>query len=487
MTTSQQRGRARGQALVPVLFVVFILTAFAVTVTNVSRRETRSSGAFLREAQATFIAKGAINYATAALQESTNGGTTPPQLTPPPETDANGWTQLGDGWYKLEIVDTTARVNINTATIESIAKLPGLQGTNIPACIVDWRDEDDTPTAGQSGSGSESDYYQALNPPYAAKNQPFDTIDELLLISGITPTILYGAAGTIPGGEAMLQNPSGTGRGASRQAGGGGGQGGGQQLPDEPEGPPVDTSNSPLPLAELITTYSKERNVAADGIKRVNVASADAQALQEAGFPQQIAQRIVDSREQTPIASVADLLNIAGVTRQIMQQVGDKVTVSDEEFRIGMININTATDEAMATIPGVDAAVYNAVIEARRGGMVFNGLNDLFQLTTLTRRQLQALLDHVCTKSSVYLVRVKVRLPGSQKVFAAQALVELAPPPPDETTTQQGQGQTPAQQQPQEPQGPKILQWREVPRIPGWSSWIPAPDTFGMGGAIGGR
>jgi type II secretory pathway component PulK len=470
---------------VPVLFVVFILTAFAVTVTTASRRETRSSGAFLKDTQAYFIAKGAVNYAAAALQEGTNGGTVPPQLSAPPETDANGWTQLGDGWYKIELLDTTSRVNINTATLDSISHLPGLLNTNIPACIVDWRDEDDTPTAGQAGTGAESDYYQALNPPYSAKNQPFDTVEELLLVSGLTPSILYGAPGADPDTSGIQQNPASP-AGVSRQGGGqgGGGQGGGgggQGQPEDPAGPPVDTSGSIIPLSELVTTYSKELNVDAEGVKRVNVASANEEALQTAGFPPQIAQRIVETRQQTPIASVADLLNIPGVTRQIMQQVGDKLTVTDEQFRTGVININSASDEAMATIPGVDATVYNAVIEARRGGMVFNGLNDLFQLTSLNRRQLQALVDHVCTKSSAYLVRVKVRMPGSRRVYAAQALVELSPPP-DPAAEQSGQ------QAPQtEPQGPKILQWREVPRTPGWSSWAPAPDLFGTGGAIGAR
>ena len=476
-----KRRTCRGQALVPVLFVVFILTAFAVTVTTSSRRETRSSGAFLRETQANFIARGAIRYAAAALQEGTGGGTTPPQLSIPPETDSNGWTQLGDGWYKLEVIDTTSRVNINTATIQSLAKLPGLLNTNIPACIIDWRDEDDTPTAGQNGTGAESDFYQSQNPPYSVKNQPFDTIDELLLVSGINPAILYGSPGSQTGSGGVLESPL-TAPGTTRQT-----PGGGQNPPqEEPEGPPVDTSASPIPLAELITTYSKELNVDFEGAKRVNISSADAQALQGAGFPQQIAQRIVEARQQTPFTSVADLLNVQGVTRQIMQQVGDKVTITDEQFRNGVLNINSASDEAMATIPGVDATVYNAVIEARRGGMVFNGLNDLFQLTSLNRRQLQALLDHVCTKSSVYLVRVKVRMPGSRRVLASQALIELAPPPPDETQAQPGQ--TPPSQPAQQPaQGPVILQWREVSRTPGWSSWAPAPDYFGMGGAIGGR
>jgi len=36
------------------------------------------------------------------------------------------------------------------------------------------------------------DYYETLNPPYKAKNAAIDTIEELLLVRGVTPTYFYG-------------------------------------------------------------------------------------------------------------------------------------------------------------------------------------------------------------------------------------------------------------------------------------------------------
>ncbi len=41
--------------------------------------------------------------------------------------------------------------------------------------------------------GAESDYYTSLPNPYKAKNAPFDTIEELLLVKGVTSEILYGS------------------------------------------------------------------------------------------------------------------------------------------------------------------------------------------------------------------------------------------------------------------------------------------------------
>ncbi len=470
----------RGQALVPVLFVVLILTALAITVTTTGRQEARAAGNALGETQQYFAARGAVLFAAANLQQATNGGTTPPSLSPPPDTDANGWTQLGDAWYKVDIIDTAARLNINTADAASLAKLPGIQNdTSIAAAIVDWRDSDDMPTAGAQGTGAESDYYQALNPPYAAKNAPFDTVDELLLVRGITPALLYGAATS-----GATDNQSGT------QAGGASGpssrsrQAGGPTPPSGPappsgsadsaQGPAVDTSQSTVPLAELITTYSRERNVASDGTPRVNVLTADQQALQRVGIPAEMARRLVQQRGSggTPITSIADLINV-GFSRALLQQVGDKITVTDAQYRDGLININKAPAEVLATIPGVDTQTYNAIIAARQNGTVFTGLNDIFQLTALNYRQFQALVDHVCTKSSIYLVRVRVRVNGSQRVYAAQALVELA--------SQAQAGNSGAATAAIEQSAARILQWREVPRTPGWSSWT-APPSYSASG-----
>ncbi|HEX8949124.1 MAG TPA: helix-hairpin-helix domain-containing protein, partial [Dissulfurispiraceae bacterium] len=43
--------------------------------------------------------------------------------------------------------------------------------------------------------GAESDYYMSLPNPYKAKNADFDTLEELLLVKGVTPELLYGSKG----------------------------------------------------------------------------------------------------------------------------------------------------------------------------------------------------------------------------------------------------------------------------------------------------
>jgi type II secretory pathway component PulK len=441
----------RAQALVPVLFVVLILTALAVTLTGTAKREARSADSYLREVQEYFIAQGAIRYAAAELQQATAGGTTPPLLTPPPDTDANGWTQLGAGWYKAEFIDTTSRVNMNMADAASLAKLPAFQeDPSLAAAVVDWRDADDQPTNLNGALGAESDYYEALNPPYSAKNAPFDTVDELLLVRGMTPEILYGIGAQTP-------NPLTGGTSAGN------------------------LMESATPLSEMLTTYSRERNVASDGTPRVNIKTASLEDLQQKlGLTRQQAQRIVNGRGQNGanLNSIADLLNTVtyGLTRSDMQRIADKITITDAPYRQGVININTAPAEVLATIPGVDQQTYNAIIQARQSGTVFTGMNDLFRLTSLNRQQLQTLVDHVCTKSSTYLVRVRVRMPGSSRVYACEALVEVSGEVQTATSTQTTTSSTtPA----------RILQWREVPHTLGWGRWNTSNPHALSGGTIG--
>jgi DNA uptake protein ComE-like DNA-binding protein len=427
----------------------------------------------------------------AELQLATNGGVTPPQLTPPEDTDAGGWSRLGDAWYKVDIIDTASRLNINTADGATLAKLPAFQSSpEIAAAIIDWRDTDNDVSALKVGNGTvvmgaESETYQTASPPYNAKNAPFDTAEELLLLKGMTPQILYGGATPTTGNQPDTVVGV-IGRSApTRQAGGQGGSGTSGL-------PAVDTSASTMPLSEMITTYSRELNVASDGTKRVNIRTANAQALQDAGLSRQTANQIIQGRGNggANLTSIADLMNIPGITRTIMQQIGDKISISDAQYRNGVVNINTAPAEVLATIPGVDQTIYNAVIQARQNGTMFTGLNDIFQLTQLNRQQLQKLVDYVCTKSSVYLLRVRVRIAGSQKVFAAQALVELTAAPAATATAGSSGTQTPASSNSTQVQTPTVLQWREVARSPGWSTWTTPPNyysTSALGGTVGNR
>ncbi|TVQ01592.1 MAG: general secretion pathway protein GspK [Planctomycetaceae bacterium] len=68
-----------------------------------------------------------------------------------------------------------------------LLSLPGMT-IDIADAILDWLDEDDEPRP----FGAELEYYSALPTPYAPKNGPIDSVEELLLVRGVTPELLFG-------------------------------------------------------------------------------------------------------------------------------------------------------------------------------------------------------------------------------------------------------------------------------------------------------
>ena len=71
---------------------------------------------------------------------------------------------------------------------DMLMRLPGMTD-DIADSILDWLDDDvDT-----REYGAESQYYGGLSPPYACANKAPQTIEELLLVKGVTPALLFGA------------------------------------------------------------------------------------------------------------------------------------------------------------------------------------------------------------------------------------------------------------------------------------------------------
>jgi len=622
--SSRPRRRHSGQALVPVIFVTSILILLAIALTTNATRDLRAASNYYDNAVRFNAAQGAMNYAATALTQTSNYAATYGNIPSNSDTDANGWMQIGDAWVKFEIMDTSGCININTATTAMLNRIPVF--TNNPdlvPAIMDWRTPGDQPSA----NGAKSEYYNALNPPYDCKSAPFDTVEELLLVKEMTPTILYGNAGGNPIYYDTTTGSSGTAsNGATRQAAAGapgstaspGGSttpGGGNNTP-RPGGTPGSTSggaqgagagdtdwtdiynSSTLPLAEYLTTLSLERNIAADGSDRVNINTASAQDLQnKLGLSATLANRLVGQRpgnaqpsnpfgggpngnpgnrppggpfpgggpngnpgnrppggpfpgggprpggnrpggngnggqrpgggfrpggiRSVPITTrqaaarpggggpggvpgssatpggnsnpggmsgnpggtngnprpggatpggasaggqgftdIGQLLQLIGFSKTVMQGIVDHITVDDNAYHENLININTAPAEVLATVPGMTHDALNAIINYRQGGQAFQSLGDLFTLDAITQQTMQSILPHLCTKSSAYRVRIKVRTRGQQSLYAVSALVELTDA------------------------GPTILQWREYPRVPGWSAWqtppslpTPAPPT----------
>lgn len=128
--------------------------------------------------------------------------------------------EIGDkkAYYYVDVEDESAKFPINNerTTLDMIARLLVLSGVSerdsetLAAAIIDWRDQNDIPE--ESGNsrfggrgGEENDVYNQGTrrsrgrgrdrndvPEIIMKNAPLNSIDELLLIPGMTPEIVNG-------------------------------------------------------------------------------------------------------------------------------------------------------------------------------------------------------------------------------------------------------------------------------------------------------
>lgn len=133
---------------------------------------------------------------------------------PPEQWGTNDEYNDGDMIYRFSIVaddprddedlvrfgvtDEASKLNLNHATAEQLLKLVRLAvgdsteiiPEDIVDAIIDWRDPDSDVHG--PAVDTEGEYYRGLDKPYMIKNGPFDTVEELLLVKGMTGLILYG-------------------------------------------------------------------------------------------------------------------------------------------------------------------------------------------------------------------------------------------------------------------------------------------------------
>ncbi|MBN2477370.1 MAG: general secretion pathway protein GspK [Pirellulales bacterium] len=158
--------------------------------------------------------------------------------------------------------DESARLNLAVlplweqqqagAAREALLNLPGMTEA-IADAILDWIDAD--PASRQFGA--EADYYTGLRVPYAPRNAAPASIEELMLVRGVTRALLMGADANL---NYQLE-PAET--DAARQAQG------------------VSLSGARLTWASYLTVYSAERNVNPQGEPRVDLNEQDLDALHE--------------------------------------------------------------------------------------------------------------------------------------------------------------------------------------------------------------
>ena len=147
------------------------------------------------------------------------------------------------------IGDPAASDSVSSESLASslLMALPGMT-LDTADCILDWLDEDDEPRP----YGAEVEFYSTLPTPYEPANGPINSIEELLLVRGVTPALLFG----------VDANRNGVIDASEQQAG------------------MVDiNSASALGWAAFLTVHGLESNRRRDGTPRININQDDLEAL----------------------------------------------------------------------------------------------------------------------------------------------------------------------------------------------------------------
>ena len=217
-TAAKRRG---GYVLIVVLMVIVVLSLAAYRFADAMASEYAVAVRSTEAAQAKAFAVSGVYYAAGALSDpNTMSGTLANNPTDAASfgnvavggntggsrgggkfslyTVGDTFTGTGEGRYapRFGVTDEGGKLNVNaliqadpTGDVlhDALMKLPNMT-EEIADAIVDWLDTDEE----ERTAGAESGYYGGLPGAYQAKNGPASSLDELLLVRGVTAQLLYG-------------------------------------------------------------------------------------------------------------------------------------------------------------------------------------------------------------------------------------------------------------------------------------------------------
>lgn len=212
----------RGAVLLLTLIVIVMLSISAYSFSESALGECLVGDVLARRAQRRVTIESAVETLAAHFDEAAIKGRAPSPLVEtkyPPDVQLLPVSQWNNSRLLLEEADQpiknlgssyqsarghvhrylrneSAKLNLNslpllkhqrTLSRRRLMTLPRMTAS-IADAILDWMDPDDEP----SEFGAESQYYSRLTPPYRPRQSRFESLDELLLVRGVTEDLLYG-------------------------------------------------------------------------------------------------------------------------------------------------------------------------------------------------------------------------------------------------------------------------------------------------------
>jgi len=351
---SNARLGERGTVLVVVMWIALGLVSVALYFGHSMVFEYRAadnSAAGAEAAQAVEGARRYVSFILANLEE--------PDAMPDIESYVYEQALVGDATFWLigrrnedepddvpvfGLVDEGSKLNLNTATLEMLEALPGMP-IELAAAIIDWRDEDGELTP----DGAESETYLLRDQKYVCKDSNFETVEELRLLVEGELDVLYVEDANRNG----VRDPNE--------------DDGDEMWPDDNRDGNLDPG-----LLEYLTVYTREPNKRDDGSERININDGTGQELRqllEETFGQERANEIQNAGGPggTDVRSVLEYYIQSNMTQEEFSEVYDALTVSDDDFVEGLVNVNTASTSVLACLPGIGEEYASQLVAYRQG------------------------------------------------------------------------------------------------------------------------
>ena len=260
----------RGVALIVVLWIFIFLFVVAFDFSSSVREEAYAAHRYNDETQGYYLALAGFQRGLYDFLSQSTGKQLQTDQQPSDLFDGS-WREgnLGASGYRVRLLDEAGKINLNRVDENALRRIFTNLDIEEPRrsilvdSVMDWRDPDDLHRI----NGAESDYYRSLSPPYGAKNGPFDTVEELLWVRGVTSSLFFGYA-----------DDSGTQADSARRIG----------------------------LREIFTVDSP--------VDRVNLRTASAEVIHAvAGIPLDKTRLFVEERKKLSEKTLADLLPLLGI------------------------------------------------------------------------------------------------------------------------------------------------------------------------------
>ena len=315
------RRTEKGSVLIIVLWIAIGLVSIALYFANSMNYELRAADNRVNGLSAEQAIEGAARYVGYALQNFATNGAMPDntqfKCEAVPVGDAKFWligrdpnaANPTDPYFGL--VDEGGKLNLNSTSTNVFQYLPNMT-MDFSDAIMDWR----------GTNGIVSLNYASLG--YAAKNAPFETVDELRLI--------YGADSSLLAGEDLTRNG----------------------VLDKSEKDLNGNGELDPGLFEYVTVYTREPNFHADGSSLTNVSTARygqmRTLLQNAGISTSYVQQLTNRQPYAGMLPFALRCKNIGMSSANFAGLSSSITTSTNTYFRNRVNVNTANADVLTAL-----------------------------------------------------------------------------------------------------------------------------------------